>query len=63
MTTATLSSDWIMLPTTWPVSSDAREIAMVRNLATIPSVMSVATETAVAVAAPAIVISSMPGVT
>ena len=60
ITAATLSSDWIKLPTTCPVSTDAREIAMVRNLATIPSVMSVATDTAVPVAPPATVISRTP---
>ena len=45
------SRDWIMLPSTWPVSTQTRAIAMVRNRAMIPPVMSMATETAVEVAA------------
>ena len=47
MTTAMLSIVWIRLPTTWPVSTEARAIAMVRNRAMMPSVMSMATEIAV----------------
>jgi hypothetical protein len=38
---------WITLPTTCPVSTDAREIDMVRNRLMMPSVMSRATLTAV----------------
>lgn len=47
VTTARLSIVWSRLPTTCPVSTEAREIDMVRNRAMIPSVMSVATEIAV----------------
>jgi hypothetical protein len=61
-TTAMQSIDWITAPTTCPVSTDARAIAMVRNRAMIPSVMSMATEIAVPCAAAAAVISRMPGV-
>ena len=52
-----------MLPTTCPVSTEAREIAMVRNRAMMPSVMSMATEIAVPWAAAATVIRRMPGTT
>ena len=48
MTTAMLTIVWIMLPRTCPVSTEAREMAMVRNRAMMPSVMSMATEIAVA---------------
>ena len=51
------------LPTTCPVRTDDRAIAMVRNRAMIPSVMSIATEMAVPWAADAAVISRMPGAT
>ena len=54
---------WIRLPTTCPVSTDTREMAMVRNRAMMPSVMSMATEIAVPWAAPATVIRRMPGAT
>ena len=47
MTTAMLSIVWIRLPRTWPVSTEARAMAMVRNRAMMPSVMSMATEIAV----------------
>ena len=63
MTTTRLSMVWIMLPRTWPVSTEGRKIAMVRNRAMMPSVMSMATEIAVPWAAPATVIRRMPGVT
>ena len=63
ITTARLSSVWIRLPSTWPVSTEAREMAMVRKRAMMPSVMSMATEIAVPWAAPATVISRIPGVT
>ena len=52
-----------MLPRTWPVSTEEREMAMVRNRAMMPSVMSMATEIAVACAAAATVSRMMPGVT
>src|SRR4029077_11504644 len=51
MTTATLSMLWIKLPRTWPVSTEERAMAMVRNRAMMPSVMSMATDIAVACAA------------
>ncbi len=54
---------WITAPTTWPVRTDAREIRMVRKRAMMPSVMSVATMTAVPVAAVAAAMSRMPGTT
>ena len=63
MTTARLSIVWIMLPRTCPVSTEAREIAIVRKRAMMPSVMSMATEIAVPCAAAATVISRIPGVT
>ena len=52
-----------MLPRTWPVSTEAREIAIVRKRAMMPSVMSMATEIAVPWAPLATVISRIPGVT
>jgi hypothetical protein len=52
-----------MLPRTCPVSTDAREIAIVRNRAMMPSVMSMATEIAVPCAAEATVSRMIPGVT
>ena len=51
------------LPTTCPARTDARAIDIVRKRAMIPSVMSIATEIAVPWAAPAAVISRIPGVT
>jgi hypothetical protein len=63
ITTAMPSSCWMTAPTTWPVRTDAREIRMVRKRATMPSVMSVATMTAVPVAAVAAAIRRMPGTT
>jgi hypothetical protein len=63
MTTARLSIVWIMLPRTWPGSTEGRKIAMVRNRATMPSVMSMATEIAVPVAPAATAIRRIPGVT
>ncbi len=48
---------------TCPVSTAAREIDIVRNRSTMPSVMSMATVIAVPWAAAAIVMSSTPGVT
>src|SRR5262252_6213579 len=52
-----------MLPSTWPVSTDTRAMAMVRNRAMMPSVMSMATDTAVPWAAAATATSRMPGTT
>ena len=63
MTTARLSMVWIMLPRTCPVSTEGRKIAMVLKRATMPSVMSMATEIAVPMAPEATAISRTPGVT
>ena len=63
MTMASASIVWITLPTTWPASTDARAMSIVRNRAKMPSFMSIATEIAVPWAAPATVISRMPGTT
>ena len=46
---------------TWPDSTAAREMAMVRNRATMPSVMSVATEMAVPCATAAMAMSRIAG--
>ena len=54
---------WIMAPPTWPVSTAAREMAIVRNRATMPSVMSMAIEMAVPWATAAMAIMRMPGTT
>ncbi len=61
MTSTPLIIVRIVLPATWPVSTDAREIAMVRNRAMMPSAMSVQTFTAVPSAAKPAVITRMPG--
>ena len=61
MITTAASTIWITLPITCPVRTDTRAMAMVRNRATMPSVMSVATDTAVPVAAVPMVIISTPG--
>ncbi len=50
------------LPRTWPVNTAVRVMAMVRNRAMMPSVMSVHTFTAVAAAAAPAVMTMMPGV-
>src|SRR5450759_442491 len=63
MTRPTLSIVWIMLPTTCPVSMEARDIAMVRKRATMPSVMSVHTATAVGIDPEPTVITRIPGTT
>jgi hypothetical protein len=63
ITTTVATRVWIRLPMTWPVSTAAREMAMVRNRATMPSVMSMAIEMAVPWAAPAAVIMRMAGTT
>ncbi len=63
MTNAMLISVWIMLPTTWPVSTDEREIAIVRKRLMIPSVMSEQTATAVAVEPAVAAIRITPGAT
>jgi hypothetical protein len=63
VTTARLSMVWIMLPRTCPVSTEGRKMAMVLNRATMPSVMSMATEIAVPMAPAATAMSRIPGVT
>ena len=63
MTIAIAISVWIRLPTTWPVSTDTRAIAIVLKRATMPSVMSMATAIATDWAAPAAASTTMPGVT
>jgi len=63
MTTATPSIVCTMLPMTWPVRTEAREMAMVRNRAMMPLVMSMATEIAVPWAPPASEIRRIPGTT
>ena len=63
MTTAIATSVWIRLPTTWPVRTETRAIAIVRKRAMMPSVMSMATEIATAWAAPATASTRIPGVT
>jgi hypothetical protein len=62
-TTTTESIVWTMLPSTWPVSTDGRKIAIVRNRVTMPSVMSIAIETEVPLTAVPTVISRIPGAT
>ena len=67
MTTATTNTIavanivWMTLPTTCPASTEARATAIVRKRAMIPAVMSIATEIAVPVAAPATVMIRIPG--
>jgi len=63
ITKAMLSRDWIMLPSTWPVSTEVRAIAMVRNRAMIPLLISMATAVAVEAAAVPRVSRTIPGVT
>ena len=60
---AMASPVWMTLPTTWPLRTETRAIAIVRNRAMMPSFMSIATEIAVPWAAPATVISRIPGIT
>ena len=63
ITSPMLTIVWIMLPATCPVSSEPRKIAIVRKRATIPSVMSTQTDTAVDMDAVAAVSTTMPGTT
>src|SRR5215469_4682109 len=63
VTAAIPSTVWITAPPTWPASMLTRAIGIVRNLAMMPSVMSLAMETAVGVVAPTTVSARMPGVT
>ena len=62
-TSTTAMIAWTVLPITCPASTAAREIAMVRNRAVMPSVMSIETVVEVPPAVPAMVISRMPGMT
>src|SRR6516164_10919051 len=62
VTAAMASTVWITAPPTWPASMLTRATGMVRNRATMPPVMSVATETAVEVVAATAVSARMPGV-
>ena len=62
-TSTTLMTDCSTLPTTCPMSTDGRWIAMVRKRAMMPSVMSLETETAVPIRVLPTVISSRPGTT
>ena len=61
--TAMLSIVWITLPTTCPVSTDTRAMAMVRKRAMMPSVISIATEIAVPVTWVEMAIRMIAGVT
>ena len=63
ITMATASIVWMTLPTTWPVRTAPRAMAIVRKRAMMPSVMSMATEIAVPCAPPATVMSRIPGTT
>ncbi len=54
---------WMTLPMTCPARTETRAIAIVRKRAMIPAVMSMATEIAVPCAAPATVMSRIPGTT
>ena len=58
-----MNSTWIRVPSTCPVSTEEREMAMVRNRAMMPVVMSIATEIAVACATQAMDSTMMPGMT
>ena len=62
-TRTTLMIDCSTLPTTCPTSTEPRWIAIVRKRATMPSVMSLETDTAVPITVPPMVISRMPGTT
>jgi hypothetical protein len=62
-TTASWKRFCSTLPSTCPVRTDTRAIAMVRNRAMMPSLMSIATEIAVPCTALAMAMSRMPGVT
>ena len=61
ITNTMLTSVWIVLPTTCPVSTEEREIAIVRTRLMMPSVMSVQTATAVATDPDVAAIRMIPG--
>ena len=63
MRTARAARVWIRLPSTWPVRTEARAMAMVRNRSMMPPVMSMATMIEVPWTAEATVTSSSPGTT
>ena len=63
MTRAMVNSTWIWVPSTCPVSTEEREMAMVRNRAMMPVVMSIATEIAVACTTQAMDSTMTPGTT
>ena len=58
-----LARAWMTLASTWPVSTLARAMAIVRNRSMMPPVMSMATTIAVPWTAAATVMSRIPGVT
>ena len=62
-TTTLIIKDCRTPPTTWEVSTDGRKIAIVRNRAMMPSVMSIAAEIATPWEAAATPITRMPGTT
>ena len=62
-TRTTLATDCSTLPTTCPISTEPRWIAMVRKRAMMPSDMSVETDTAAPMTVLPMVISRMPGTT
>ncbi len=63
MRTPSAASVWIRLPSTWPVRTEARAMAMVRNRSMMPPVMSMATMIDVPWTAEATVTSRSPGTT
>ena len=62
MDTATANTVCASAPPTWPARTDTRAIGMVRKRATMPCVMSIATETAVPSATLATAMAMMAGV-
>jgi hypothetical protein len=52
---------WIALPTTCPVRTDGRTLAMVLNRAMMPLIVAIATDVAVPVPPVAMLSSRMPG--
>ncbi len=62
-TTAMLTAVSARLPKTWPASTEGRQRRIVLKRAMMPWLMSMATEIATICAAPAIVNTSIPGVT
>ncbi len=63
ITMARLTTAWITLPSTCPVSTETRAMCMVRNRAMMPSVMSMATEIAVPCTVAVTVIKMIAGAT